>query len=76
MLIVPKDAYGDIKWGQEIEVESLEAYALERNKKMYELLHRNGQWFWVISNHIEHTDNSGRVIETYHPCATKPYRLI
>ena len=76
MLIVPKDAYGDIKWGKEIEVESLEAFALERNKKTSELLGRDGQWFCVSDRMVERYDNVGKVIETYHPCATMPYRLI
>ena len=77
MLIVPKDTYGDIKWGQEIEVESMEAFAQERNKRMCETLNRNGQWYWVISDRlIERTDNAGKLVETYLPCATKPYRLI
>lgn len=77
MLLVPKDAYGDIKWGEEIEVESLEAFALERNNQTRKLLARDGQWYWVIGDRlVEHTDNAGRVVETYHPCATMPYRLI
>ncbi|MEI2727128.1 MAG: hypothetical protein V9H26_27625 [Verrucomicrobiota bacterium] len=38
MLIVPQDVHGDAqKWGREIEVESLEAFALDRNKKIVQL---------------------------------------
>ena len=77
MLIVSKDAYGDIKWGEEIEVESIEAFAEERNKSQRKLLGRNGQWYWVMSQRlVQRTDNAGKVIETYHPCTRNPYRLI
>ena len=77
MLIVPKDAHGDIKWGNEIEVESMGAFALKQNKRIRELLGRDGQWYWVISDRlVERTDNAGKLVETYHPCATMPYRLI
>jgi len=77
MFIVRKDEHGDLKWGEEIEVESLDAFCRERNEKLCRLLGRQEERYSVVSERlVVYRHPVGKVVETYHLCERNPGRLI
>jgi hypothetical protein len=69
MHIVFKDKCGDIKWGEKIKVESLEAFAENMNKRVMEMGSKRPT-HWVESPHIiTVTEWDGKLKGTYHICS-------
>jgi hypothetical protein len=76
MFIVRKTLDGDLKWSETHEIESLEVFALNFNKRLIEIGVK-GQRYSVVSKHqVDYRDADGKLIESYHACEKNPYRLI
>lgn len=77
MKLVPKTKHGELKWQEVIEVKSPEDFVNDRNEGLQKLFGKPVQGYWLMNNNVvEHTDTSGKLIETYHPCETNPFRLV
>jgi hypothetical protein len=64
MKIVFKDKWGDIKWNDIREVESLEAFAKKMNKRVMEIGSKRPT-HWVESHSITVTDIDGKLNGMY-----------
>lgn len=76
MKIVFKDKYGDIKWDEIKEVESLESFVEKINKRVMEMGSKRPTHCVESLNKITVTEWDGTLKGTFHICEENPCRLI
>jgi hypothetical protein len=79
MHLVFKDKHGDIKWGERFEVESIESFIKQTNKRAREV----GSSRDIVFAHSDGLDGcvrqlgwDGKIEGTYHLCASDVCRLL
>ena len=76
MHLVPKTPHGEIKWEDAFEVSSLQEFVSERTKRLREVGVEHHRYSTVSERQVDLRDGNGKLIESYHLCATNPFRLL
>jgi hypothetical protein len=76
MHLVFKNKFGDYKWDDKLETESLQAFADKFNKRTREMGAKRDLYYVESPRSITQLEWDGKLAGTWHPCDKDIHRLI